>query len=152
MGGSWDRPNINSEPGKSKWLAKGNLEEMPHKSGSNPHKGVTQSLSLPLCLSTNNCSLFILISTLFVSVLSVFVGILFCKADGWVRAVSLTTGLVARCPHNLNLTLMFGHNWHPELYCCRLRPPDWLTYDQSLNNKCHRSTPWWNHIIPREGE
>ena len=30
--GSWDIPNTDSEPGKSKWLAQGNLEEMPHKS------------------------------------------------------------------------------------------------------------------------
>ena len=33
--GSWDTANIDCEPGKSKWLAKGNLEEMPHVSDSN---------------------------------------------------------------------------------------------------------------------
>ena len=32
MGGSLDIPNSDSEPGKSKWLAKGNQEEMPHVS------------------------------------------------------------------------------------------------------------------------
>ena len=30
MGGSWDISDMDSEPGKSKWWAKKNLEEMPH--------------------------------------------------------------------------------------------------------------------------
>ena len=34
LGGSWDRPD-DCEPGKSEWLAKGNPEEIPHKSNSN---------------------------------------------------------------------------------------------------------------------
>ena len=53
-GGSWDKPNMGCEPGKSKWLAKGNLEEMPHKGNSSCHKGAPQQLSLspPTCLST----------------------------------------------------------------------------------------------------
>ena len=45
MEGSWDIPNTDSGPGKSKWLAKGNLKEMPHNTKSNYHKGVTQWLS-----------------------------------------------------------------------------------------------------------
>ena len=47
MGGSCDIPNMDSEPGKFKRLAKGNLEEMPHKSDSSCHEGATQQLSLP---------------------------------------------------------------------------------------------------------
>ena len=46
LGGSWDILNVDSEPGKPKWLAKGNLEEMPHKSNSNYHKGAPQWLCL----------------------------------------------------------------------------------------------------------
>ena len=58
MGEPWDIPNADSEPGKSKWLVKGNLEEMPHISDSNYHAGTT--LSPPMCLST--CTLFLLIT------------------------------------------------------------------------------------------
>ena len=47
MGRSWDIPNMNCEPGQSKWLAKGNPEEITHKSNSNCHGGETQLLSLP---------------------------------------------------------------------------------------------------------
>ena len=42
MGESWDIPNRDCEPGKSRWLAKGNLEEMPHKSNSNCHEIATR--------------------------------------------------------------------------------------------------------------
>ena len=42
-GGSWDRPNRDSEPGKSKWLAKGNQEEVLHISDLNCHKCNSQS-------------------------------------------------------------------------------------------------------------
>ena len=41
-------PDRDSDPGKSKWLPKGNLEEMPHISDSNDHKGAT--LSLPMSM------------------------------------------------------------------------------------------------------
>ena len=46
MGGSWDAQNMDCEPGKSEWLAKGNLKEMSHKSNSNCHKDVTQQHGL----------------------------------------------------------------------------------------------------------
>ena len=45
MGGSWDISNTASGLGKSKWLAQGNPEEMPHKSNWNCHEGATQPLS-----------------------------------------------------------------------------------------------------------
>ena len=51
-------------------LAKGNPEEMPHKSDSNYHEGTTLSLNPPVCLSTR--TLFsLLINTSLVSLLSV---------------------------------------------------------------------------------
>ena len=52
MGGSWDTSNLDCEPDKSKWLAKWNPEEMPHKSNSNHYEDATQwlSLSSPVCL------------------------------------------------------------------------------------------------------
>ena len=34
MGGPWYIPDVDLEWGESGWLAKGNLEEMPHKSDS----------------------------------------------------------------------------------------------------------------------
>ena len=46
MGGSWDAQNMDCEPGKSEWLAKGNLKEMSHKSNSNCHKDATQQHGL----------------------------------------------------------------------------------------------------------
>ena len=44
MGGSWDIPNMACEPGKPKWLS----EEIPHKSNSSCHKGMSQHLLLSL--------------------------------------------------------------------------------------------------------
>ena len=41
----WDIPNMDAEPGKSKWLASGNPEEMPHISDLNCYKGATLSES-----------------------------------------------------------------------------------------------------------
>ena len=55
---------------QSWWLAKGNLEETPHKSNSNHHKASTQGLPLWV----RQCVL--------ASLLSVFVEILFCKTKG----------------------------------------------------------------------
>ena len=42
LGESENTPNMDCEPGKSKWLAKGNPEEMSCESNSNCHEGVTQ--------------------------------------------------------------------------------------------------------------
>ena len=67
--GSWDIPNIDCEPGKSKWLTKGNSEEVLHKSNSNCNEGTTQqlshSLSPPVCLSTGTVLFFLLINTFY---------------------------------------------------------------------------------------
>ena len=52
MEGTWDKPNMDSKPGRTRWLAKGNPEEMLHMSDSPYHEGVAPSLSPPVCLST----------------------------------------------------------------------------------------------------
>ena len=101
-----------------------NLEEMPHKRDSNYHKGATLSLSPPMCLSTCTVLFFLLINTLLVSLLSVFVGVLFCKAKGpgpccW----PLVPGdLVARiqCSHGRDPTSISG--WEPKS-CFKLLQP-----------------------------
>ena len=75
-GGLWDIPNVDSESGKSKWLAKGNLEEMAHKSHSKCHKGVTQQLSFwaHTCVCLHVLYLFFPPNKHFVSLLSIFCG------------------------------------------------------------------------------
>lgn len=56
-GGSWDIPNTDGEPSKSKWLAKVSLEEITHESNSNHCKGRTQWLS-PWAAHVSVCTLF----------------------------------------------------------------------------------------------
>ena len=65
--------------------------------------------SQPVYLSTCTVLLFLLINSLSISLLSIFVGILFCKAKG-PGPLPLTTGLVARiwCSHWHDLTLISG--------------------------------------------
>ena len=88
---SWNILNMNSEPEKSKWLAKENLE---NKTNSNCHKSATQRLSESALLSVyTHYTIFLLVKTLRVSLLSIFVGILFCRAEG---PLSLITCLMAR--------------------------------------------------------
>ena len=55
---------------------------MPHISDLNYHEGVTLFLSQSLCLYTRTVLFFLLINTLLVSLLSIFVEFLFCKAEG----------------------------------------------------------------------
>ena len=59
LGGFWDKPNTESEPGKARGLVKGNLKEMPHnKSDQDYHKDMTLSPSLAVCLSTGTALFF----------------------------------------------------------------------------------------------
>ena len=119
MGGSWDKPNMCSEPGKAKWLVKGNPEEMSHKrmqtkkkkkkKDANYHEGTILQVHpyvYPYIL------FFFLINTLLVSLLPIFVEDHFYEAKG-PRALSLATvpgGLVAKiqCSHHPSLTSVFG--------------------------------------------
>ena len=82
--GSWDIPNTDCEPGKSEWLAKGKLEEMPHISNFHCHLGTTQGLSCESsCVFLHKyCTFFLLINTLLTLLLSILVEILFCKTEG----------------------------------------------------------------------
>ena len=114
MGRSSDMPNMDSEPGKSKWLPKGNLEEISHKNNSNYHEGLTQRLFLwvhPCVYLHKLYSLFLilLLDKYFVLLLFVFVGILFLQSRR-AKALSLTTGLAARiwCSHFWELTSISG--------------------------------------------
>ena len=88
---------MDCEPGKPKWLIRGNPEEMPHRSNTNCMRmRLRDSLFLgqPICLSTYTVLCFLLINTLLISLLSIFVGILLLQNQG-VRAWSLTTDPVA---------------------------------------------------------
>lgn len=81
------------DPGKSKWLAKVNSENMAHKSNSNGLKDVTQGLSLSLLTHVvypHASYFFLWINTFPISVPE-FVGILLCRpksqallTDPWV--------------------------------------------------------------------
>lgn len=97
MGGPWGKSNTDSEPGKARWLARGNTEEMPHMCDSNYHKCATLSLSPLVCLSTR--TLFLPNKHFFLFYyFHLFAGIHFYKANG-PGALSLATvpgGLAAR--------------------------------------------------------
>ena len=57
MGGPWNKPDMDSESDKARWLDKGNLEEMPHISDLNYHDCTI--LSESTCMSIHTyCILF----------------------------------------------------------------------------------------------
>ena len=111
MGWSWDIPNTDSESGQSKWLAKGNPEEMPqYKWFKLPRGCEFLSLSPLVCLSINTVLFFLLINPCL---------IIFCLCghsflQNSVRDLSLTTDLVARIQlsHCHDLTSISG--WEPK--------------------------------------
>ena len=116
MGGSCDIPNTDSELGKFKWLAKGNPEKCLIKviqAATRVQLGDSLFLRAPVCLSTWTVLFYFSINTLPVSLLSIFVGILFCKAEG-PGPLSLTTDLVTRiwCFHQRNPASVAG--WEPQ--------------------------------------
>ena len=63
--GSGDTPNMDREPGKSEWLAKGKPEETPRVSDLNCYEGATRGLSLwgRLCVPPHVPDSFLLITT-----------------------------------------------------------------------------------------
>ena len=127
MGGSRDIPNMDCEPSKSKWLAKGNLEQVPHKSNSNCHEGAALTPSLSEYDCTHRCTVLFppLINTLLASLLFIFVEILFCKDEG-PGPLSLTTVLVTRiwCFHCCDTARFPAGNPSPILSHCTSRPPE----------------------------
>ena len=116
---SWDIPNMNSEPGKSKWLAKGNSEEMPHKSNSNYRRlqlSNSDTVSEFAHLSIHTCC------TLFFLWINIFIcfPIFYLCGNSFLqtqraRPLSLTRGLVVRiwCSHCCNTASVSG--WEPKL-------------------------------------
>ena len=110
-------------------MAKGKLEEIPSKSNSNYHAGTTQQLrNSPVesaHVSTRMYCTLLPPNTLLVSLLSVFVEILFCKAE-LPGPLSLTSGLLVRiwCFHCHDPAQSLVGNPGPAPSCCRLRLPE----------------------------
>ena len=93
---------------QTKWLAKGNPEEIPHISNKLLWGYDSMAHSVSACLSIHMyCTFFFLRNTC--SLLSFFVRILFMKSQR-ARVLSLATGLVARiwCSHYFYLSLWPG--------------------------------------------
>ena len=102
MGGSWDIPYMDSEPGKSKWLVRENPEEMLHVSELSYHKGETLSppYVYPHVLHFFPPNKHFTCFTAFHPHENSFL-------QNWrTRAFSLTSGLMAKswCPDPPNLT------------------------------------------------
>ena len=114
MGGFWNKPNTDSESGKSKWLVKGLLEEMPHKSNSNCHIGATQQLWVCLCVYPTYWTLFSPNKHLTCFTTFHLCGNSFLQNQE-ARASSLTTGLVTRIgyPHCWDSTSVSGQELKP---------------------------------------
>ena len=135
MGESWDLKNMDSTR-KVKMIGWRNLEEMPHKSNSNCHKGATQGLSLRVCPYVYPhvlYSFFLLINILLASLLSIFVEILLWKAEG-PELSSLTTSLAASicCFHCCNPAQSLAGNPSSVSSCCKLKSPDKVTQSDSI--------------------
>ena len=92
--GSWDQLNMDSESGKSNWLAKGNPEDMPHM--------IQTTMRIPMCLSTF-IVLFVLINTLLLSLFPISVEILSSKVKGQGLATDhwFSSKDLVPLPHNL---------------------------------------------------
>ena len=91
-------PNTDSEPGKARWLAKGNPEEMPHISKSNYHGSMT--LWAHPCVYPHVLFFFFPKWTLcWFHYLLCLCGNSFLQNQR-ARALSLATGLVARIQHS----------------------------------------------------
>ena len=83
------KTKYDSEPGRARWLAKGNLEEMPWKSDSNYHEGVALLESTHVLIHIY-CTLLLLLNTWFHYFLSLC-GNSFLHS-WWDRVLSLATG------------------------------------------------------------
>ena len=138
MGGSWDKLNTDSDPGKARWLAKGNLEETPHISDLNCHKGAT--FWVHLCVYP-----YVLFSfppnKHFISLLSVFVGIHFCRAEGpgpchWPLVWWLGFG----ASHCTTQTQSLSGNWKLCFRLLQLRPPE-IVLSGGLYINTHKKSP-----------
>ena len=120
MGGFWNITNINSEPGKSRWLAKWNLKEMPHINDLNYHNSLT--LLVCLCLFTH---------TIFPpnKYFTCFTSFHICRSsflqNQRAKALSLTTLLVARVQQarwHDTISISGQRTENPASSCWKLRP------------------------------
>ena len=103
-----------NQANQNNWLKK-TLEEIPHKSHSNCHKGTTQWLSLRVPSYVYPHLLYsfsLLINTLLISPLSIFEEIISCKAKGQ-GPLTLTTDLGARIWYFHCHTLVSISGWEP---------------------------------------
>ena len=120
-------PITDLEPGKARWLAKGNPEDMPDKCDSDDHEGAT--LSPPVCLSTR---------TLFPpnKHFTCFTTFRLCENSllhsWWARALSLVPGPWSLLVWWLGFSTLAAAartqsqagNRNPASSHCRLRPPE----------------------------
>ena len=148
MGRFWDISNLDCERSKSKWLAKGNPEEMPCQSDSNCHEGVTwhsPSESALVCIHTYY--------TLFPhnKYLTCFSTFHLCGnsflQNPRAKALSQTTGLVAKIQ---SLTAMtrpqsLTRNQSPASNRCRPRPPE-INQSSAFQNSCLPRTSAYDYI------
>ena len=117
MVGSWDIPIMDCELVKSKWLTRGNLEDMPHKSNSNCHEGTTQGLSLWVYrVSVHTyCTLF-LPNQYFTCITTFHLCWIFvCKAKG-PGPFSVTTDLVVRIWYSQHQDPASISGWEAKLW------------------------------------
>ena len=132
-GESWNILNTDSEPGKSKWLAKGRQEEKPI-SDSNCCEGMTLSLWVWPCVF--HCTFLSSYLTL-VSLFSIFVGILFLQS--WMARALVTDHWSSAQYSVLSPVLPSVNFWlrNQSLTssCCRLRPPK-ITVVKTLSFQC----------------
>ena len=137
MGEFWDiTPNMDFEPGKSKWLAKGKLKELTHKSNSNCLR-VWLSLSLSLSLSLGAYpresihSLHIPFppNKYFTCFTTFHLHGNFLLQSRRARALSLITGRVARiwCSHHQDPTSSLAGEPKPCLKLHRTKPSEIIT-------------------------
>ena len=127
---SWEEPEIHqiqtlNQANQNDW-PKETRKKCPILSDSSYHEGATLSLSPAMCLSTHTVSFSLLMNTSLVSLLSIFVGILFLQSRR-ARSLSLTTGLVAGiwCCHHHDPTSISAREPKPaSSHRCRPRPPE----------------------------
>ena len=97
MGGSWDMPNRDSEPGKVKWLPKETWKNASHMwfKLSRGHNFLPETA----CMSIHTYPFILLIKTFLVPLLFWLCENSFLQSQG-ARALSLTSGLVASIQHS----------------------------------------------------
>ena len=124
---------------------------MPHKSDSNYQEGAT--LSEPTRVSINTYPIFLLTSTLLVSLLSVSVW-KFISAQltgqGPGHWPVVPGGLVARilCSHCCSQTSVSGRNRNLDSSGCRLRRPEMAPAPISLRAVCTGWDQTRGHVLP----